>query len=73
VSNPPQGDALKAALEQLLDADVLVQNQGVEALIRIGKPAVPPLLSMLKKGSGSRRQVMYTLSQLGAPEAAEPR
>jgi HEAT repeat protein len=64
-------ESLNAALAQLRSEDVLVQNRGVAAVIKIGAEAVPSLLTMLAEESGARRaQVMYALSQIAAPEAA---
>jgi HEAT repeat protein len=64
-------ESLNVALAQLRSEDVLVQNQGVAAVIGIGAEAVPALLEMLEEVSGGRRaQVIYALSQIAAPEAA---
>jgi HEAT repeat protein len=59
---------LAQALARLLADDVLVQNEGVASLIRIGASSVPTLLPLLKEESPDRRaQVMYALSQIAEP------
>ncbi len=63
-------EKLGAALSALNSQDVLTQNQGVEAVIQIGRAAVPPLIAMLEKESPNRAQVMYALAQIGDSRAA---
>src|SRR5258705_2125940 len=71
MSNPTNGP-LTSALAQLRSDDVLVQNQGVEAAIQLGSPAIPGLLSLLADERGAvRSQAMYALAQIAAPEAAQ--
>jgi HEAT repeat protein len=65
-------ESLDRALAQISAEDVVVQNEGVEAMIRIGPPAVPALLSFSEdERSAVRARVMYALSQIGVPEAVQ--
>jgi HEAT repeat protein len=71
MSNSPDR-ALTDALAQLRSDDVLVQNEGVAALIGIGAAAVSSLLPLLdEKPAGLRAQVMYALARIAEPETAE--
>jgi HEAT repeat protein len=60
---------LNAALTALRSEDVLTQNEGVSAAIRIGDAAVPGLLSLLEERGINRAQVMYALAQIGDTRA----
>ncbi len=62
---------LEAALQKLRSDDVLQQNEGVTALIQIGKAAVPPLLQYAVDGKASKAQVIYTLAQIKDERASE--
>src|SRR2546427_6571665 len=67
-----ENEALKTALVQLCSDDVLLQNEGVATVIRIGAAAVPALLPLLEDGGAGRRaQVMYALAQIAEPGTAE--
>ncbi len=71
-SRPDENEPLKIALLQLRSEDVLVQNEGVATVIRIGAAAVPALLPLLEdEEAGRRAQVMYALAQIAEPGAAE--
>jgi len=60
------------AIKKLRSDDVLTQNEGVQELIGIGRPAVSELITVLDdQSAGTRAQAMYALSQIGAPETAE--
>jgi len=56
---------LMAALAALRSDDILTQNEGVAAVVRIGSAAVPSLLSLLNEPGVSRAQVMYSLAKIG--------
>ncbi len=56
---------LAGALAALCSPDVLAQNEGVAAAVKIGAAAVPGLLALLKESGVSRAQVMYALALLG--------
>lgn len=56
---------LTAALQHLCSKDVLVQNNGVEEVIQIGKPAVSALLKLLQNNNASKAQIIYVLAQIG--------
>jgi len=62
---------LNMALIALSSEDVLTQNEGVAAVIRIGATAVPQLLRLLEKEEANRAQVVYALSQIGDGRAAQ--
>ena len=49
-----ENEALKTALLQLRSNDVLLQNEGVAIVIRIGAAAVPALLPLLEDGEASK-------------------
>ena len=67
-----ENEALKTALLQLRSNDVLLQNEGVATVIRIGAAAVPALLLLLEDGEAGRRaQVMYALAQIAEPGTTE--
>src|ERR1043166_6292805 len=60
------------AIKKLRSDDVLTQNEGVQELIRIGRPALSELVTVLDdQSAGKRAQAMYALSPIGAPERAE--
>lgn len=62
---------LMDALNALRSDDVMTQNEGVAAAIRIGSAAVPGLLSLLANRGISRAQVMYALAQIGDSRAQQ--
>ena len=65
-------ESVNDAIKKLRSEDVLTQNEGVQELINIGRPAVAELLLLLgDKSAGRRAQSMYALSEVGAPETAE--
>lgn len=69
---PYQFDAeMRAALDRLRSGDALKQNEGVAALIEMGIKAVPALLEMLEEGGANEAQIMYALSQIADPSAAD--
>ena len=62
---------MRSPVYAVLGADVLTQNEGVEAAIRVGVPAVPGLLAMLNESGVNRAQVMFALARIGDPRAAQ--
>lgn len=71
-SSSHENETLKTALAQLRSDDVLVQNEGVASVIRIGADAVPALLPFLGDESAIRRsQAMYALARIADPGTAE--
>lgn len=62
--------SLSTALAALRASDVLAQNEGAAAAVRLGAPAVPGLLELLKQGIHPA-QVMYALAEIGDGRAAE--
>src|SRR5260370_5343543 len=63
-------NGLDMAMAAINSEDVLTQNRGVEAVIRIGKAGVPRLLALLEKGGPNRAKVRYALSQIVDARAA---
>jgi HEAT repeat protein len=51
----PDENAVPPLVQALSDADTLVGNLAVKALVNIGKPAVPSLIEAIKSGSQSAR------------------
>src|SRR6266568_4210462 len=57
-------EILNSALAKLRSDDVLVQNEGVAAVIHIGMAAIPAVLPLLESDmSEQRAQAMYALAQ----------
>jgi len=60
------------AINKLRSGDVLTQNDGVQELIAIGRPALSELVTVLDdQSAATRAQAMYALSEIGAPESAD--
>jgi hypothetical protein len=66
-----ESEKFDAAFAGLRSENILTQNEGVEAAIRLGVPAVPALLAMLKESGVNRAQAMYALARIGDPRAEE--
>src|SRR6266566_2117311 len=65
-------EILNSALAKLRSDDVLVQNEGVAAVIHIGMAAIPAVLPLLESDmSEQRAQAMYALAQIADPGTAE--
>src|SRR5215467_13878122 len=65
-------NSVNDAIKKLRSDDVLTQNEGVQDLIGIGRPALSELVPVLNdESAGKRAQAMYALSEIGALESAE--
>jgi HEAT repeat protein len=63
------GNNVATAIAAINSDDVLTQNAGVQAAIRIGAAAVPELLRVLQQGGNQRMQAMYALAKIGDARA----
>ncbi len=64
------GKKVATAVAAINSDDVLKQNEGVAAAIRIGAAAVPELLKVLEHGGMQRMQAMYALAEIADARAA---
>lgn len=70
LANKPDESATSQLVQALSDADTLVGNLAVKALVNIGKPAVPSLIEKVKSASRSARILaLRALVEISDPRA----